>query len=60
MKLTYLQTGEKNRYQNSLTWSNLQISSIVSDVFGKSAQKITQSVLDNSNEKPDISTLIHR
>ena len=60
MKLTYLQTGEKNRYQNCLTWSNLQIASIVSDVFGKSAQNIIQSVLDNPNEKPDISTLIHR
>lgn len=60
MKLTYLQTGEKNRYQNCLTWSNLQIASIVSDVFGKSAQNIIQSVLDNPNKKPDISTLIHR
>lgn len=60
MKLTYLQTGEKNRYQNCLTWSNLQIASIVSDVFGKSAQKIIQSVLDNPHDKPDIATLIHR
>ena len=60
MKLTYLQTSEKNRYQNSLTWSNLQIASVVSDVFGKSAQKIIQSVLDNPEEKPDIASLIHR
>ena len=60
MKLTHLQTSEKNRYQNSLTWSNLQIASVVSDVFGKSAQKIIQSVLDNPEEKPDIASLVHR
>jgi transposase len=59
MKLTYLQTSEKNRYQNCLTWSNLQIASVVSDVFGKSAQKIIESVLDNPNEKPSIEALIH-
>lgn len=35
MKLTQLQTSDKNRYQNVLTWSNLQIASIVSDVSGK-------------------------
>lgn len=60
MKLTYLQTSEKNRYQNCLTWSNLQIASVVSDVFGKSAQAIIQSILDNPNEKPEIEKLIHR
>jgi transposase len=60
MKLTYIQTSEKNRYQNCLTWSNLQIASVVSDVFGKSAQKIIQSVLDNPDEKPDIETLVHK
>lgn len=60
MKLTSLQTSEKNRYQNCLTWSNLQIASVVSDVFGKSAQTIIQSVLDHPDETPDIATMIDR
>lgn len=60
MKLTSLQTSEKNRYQNCLTWSNLQIASVVSDVFGKSAQMIIQSVLDHPDETPDIATMIDR
>ena len=60
MKLTNLQTAEKNRYQNCLTWSNLQIASVVSDVFGKSAQAIIQSILDNPDEKPEIEKLVHK
>lgn len=60
MKLTQLQVSEKNRYQNCLTWSNLQMASVVSDVFGKSAQKMIQSILDNPEEKPDIEQLVHK
>lgn len=58
MKLSQLQTSEKNRYQNSLTWSNLQIASVVSDVFGKSAQAIITSILDNPDDKLDIPSLM--
>lgn len=60
MKLTNLQTSEKNRYQNSLTWSNLQISSVVSDVFGKSAQAIITSILESPDELPNIEELMHK
>ncbi len=60
MKLTQLQVSEKNRYQNCLTWSNLQIASVVSDVFGKSAQAIIQSILDNPEEKPNMEQLVHK
>ncbi|HHF7020107.1 TPA: IS110 family transposase [Streptococcus mutans] len=60
MKLTQLQVSEKSRYQNCLTWSNLQIASVVSDIFGKSAQKIIQSILDNPEEKPNIEQLVHK
>ena len=60
MKLTQLQVSEKNRYQNCLTWSNLQIASVVSDVFGKSAQSIIQSILDNPEDKPNIEQLVHK
>jgi transposase len=59
MKLTQLQTSEKNRYQNCLTWSNLQIASVVSDVFGKSAQKMITSILDNP-ETLDLESLMHK
>ena len=60
MKLTQLQVSEKNRYQNCLTWSNFQIASIVSDVFGKSAQAIIQSILDNPEDKLNIEQLVHK
>lgn len=60
MKLTYMQTSEKNRYQNSLTWSNIQIASVVSDVFGKSSQKIIQHLLNHADEEIDLPTLIGR
>ena len=60
MKLTQLQVSEKNRYQNCLTWSNLQIASVVSDVFVKSAQAIIQSILDNPEDKPNIEQLVHK
>lgn len=60
MKLTSILTSEKNRYQNCLTWSNLQIASVVSDVFGKSAQEIIQSVLDNPQVKPDITSMMRK
>ena len=60
MKLTQLQVSEKNRYQNCLTWSNLQIASVVSDVFGKSAQAIIQSILENPEDKPNIEQLVHK
>ena len=60
MKLSSILTSEKNRYQNCLTWSNLQIASVVSDVFGKSAQEIIQSVLDNPQVKPDIASMMRK
>ncbi|AYF99866.1 IS110 family transposase [Lactococcus allomyrinae] len=59
MKLTQLQTSEKNRYQNCLTWSNIQIASVVSDVFGKSAQNIITSILDNP-ESLELEALMDR
>lgn len=60
MKLTQFQVSKKNRYQNCLAWSNLQIACVVSDVFGKSAQAIIQSILDNQEEKPNIEQLVHK
>ena len=38
---------EKNRLQNCLMVSNIQLSSVVSDTFGKSAQAILDKILEN-------------
>lgn len=51
IKLTNFNTGEKNRVQNCLTISNIQLASVVSDVFGKSASAITEHLLNNPNDK---------
>lgn len=60
-KLVNIRTGEKNRFQNSLTVSNVQIASVVSDVFGKTSQSILKLMLDNPNlTLEDISPLISK
>ena len=50
MKLIYSKSSEKNRFQNSLTVSNVQISNVLTDVFGKTSQSILKLML----EKPVI------
>ena len=60
-KLTNIMTGEKNRTQNSLTVSNIQLANSFSDIFGKSATKILNHILENPNDKDfDIGTMIHK
>ena len=59
-KLTCFKSSEKNRYQNCLTVSNIQLASVVSDTFGKSSQKILAKILENPNDTSfDIESLIH-
>lgn len=59
-KLINLSSSEKNRLQNSLTVSNIQLASVVSDTFGKSARNILSKILENpTNEPIDIEPLIH-
>lgn len=50
-KLTNFNTGEKNRAQNCLTVSNIQLASVVSDVFGKSSTAIIEHLLEHPNDK---------
>ena len=50
-KLTNYTTGEKNRAQNCLTTSNIQLDHAFSDVFGKSATKILNHLLEHPEEK---------
>ena len=40
LKLTYIRTSEKNRFQNSMTISKVRLDSVFTDPFGKSAADI--------------------
>ncbi len=60
-KLVYNRTGEKNRFQNFLTVSNIQIANVLTDVFGKTSQSILKLMLDNSNlTLDDITPLLRK
>ena len=59
-KLTCFSSSEKNRLQNCLTVSNIQLGNVVSDTFGKSAQNILSKILENPLDTSfDIQPLIH-
>ena len=59
-KLTCFMSSEKNRLQNCLTVSNIQLASGVSDTFGKSSQRILDKILENPDDTSfDIEPLIH-
>ncbi|MEY8357373.1 IS110 family transposase [Lachnospiraceae bacterium 54-53] len=59
-KLTCFKSSEKNRLQNCLTVSNIQLASVVSDTFGKSSQKILDKILENPLDTSfDMEPLIH-
>ena len=46
LKLTYMRTSEKNRYQNSMTVSKIRLDSVFSDPFGKSASAIMSYLIE--------------
>lgn len=59
-KLSNTITGEKNRFQNSLTVSNIQLGNVFSDTLGKSSMTIIEALLNNPPEQPvDIASLAH-
>lgn len=59
-KLTNFMSSEKNRLQNSLTTSNIQLGHVVSDTFGKSAQNIISKILENPLDTSfDLEPLTH-
>ena len=59
-KLTNFGSSEKNRMQNCLTVSNIQLGSVVSDTFGKSSMKITRHLLENPDDRDfDFVPLLH-
>lgn len=60
-KLTYLTTSETQRTQNCLTVSNIQLANVVSDINGKSAQRILDKILENPSDTSfDIEPLLHK
>lgn len=59
-KLTNFSSSEKNRLQNSLTVSNIQLGHVVSDTFGKSSMNILNQLLENPQDTSfDMEPLIH-
>ncbi|WPC39762.1 IS110 family transposase [Clostridium sp. JS66] len=59
-KLTCFMSSEKNRLQNCLTVSNIQLGNVVSDTFGKSSKRILDKILENPLDTSfDIKPLIH-
>jgi transposase len=53
-------SSEKNRLQNSLTVSNIQLGNVVSDTFGKSSMNTINRLLENPLDNSfDIEPLIH-
>lgn len=59
-KLTNFGSSEKNRIQNCLTVSNIQLANVVSDTFGKSSMKIIDYLLENPNDRDfDFVPLLH-
>jgi len=47
LKLSYMRTAEKNRYQNSMTISRIRIDCVLTDPFGKTATNIMDYLLSN-------------
>lgn len=59
-KLICFMSSEKNRLQNCLTVSNIQLANVVSDTFGMSSQNILEKILENPSDTSfDIEPLIH-
>jgi transposase len=59
-KLINFKSSEKNRIQNSLTVSNIMISSVVSDTFGVSSMRIIHHILENPDDTDfDVSSMLH-
>jgi transposase len=57
-KLMAFTSGEKNRAQNCLTVSNIQIDQVFSDVFGKSADAITEQLLEHPDGNFDVAPFV--
>jgi len=59
-KLTYMTSSEKNRSQNCLTTCNFKLDAVFSDVFGKSASRILDKLIELGNSDFDVVPLLHK
>ena len=59
-KLTYMTVSEKNRAQNCLTLCNFKLDAVFSDVFGASATRILDQIIESGNSDFDIKPLLHK
>jgi len=53
-------TGDKNRAQNCLTMCNFKLDAVFSDVFGKSATRVLDALIEHGNSDFDFAPLIHK
>ena len=51
LKLTYMRTSEKNRFQNSMTVSKVRLDCVFSDPFGKSASAIMEYLIETDPDQ---------
>ena len=58
VKLTGFASGEKNRAQNCLTMCNFKLDDVFSDVFGKSATRVIDALLEHGNGDFELNGLI--
>lgn len=58
VKLTGFVSGEKNRAQNCLTMCNFKLDDVFSDVFGKSATRVLDTLLEHGNGDFELDGLI--
>ena len=61
IKLIAMRSSKRNRYQNSMTISNIGLASILSDPFGKSSRAVMKEVIRSSSVTEEkISKLLER
>lgn len=58
LKLAYMRTAEKNRFQNSMTISRIRLDNVLSDPFGKTATLLMEYLLQNSFDEEACRKLI--
>lgn len=58
-KLTNYGFQQKNRFQNSLTVSNIQLANVLTDTLGMRSMKIINTILENSDGPVQLESLIH-
>lgn len=60
LKLTYMRTSEKNRFQNSMTVSKVRLDCVFSDPFGKSASAIMEYLIQTEPEEVSDEQILSR